>query len=73
MYCMYYLYIDRARELADAIGGDAIALADLDNFHPEDGMILANTTSIGMQPKVDETPVSKVSPMLCYTNRACYC
>lgn len=50
---------DRARELADAIGGDAIALADLDNFHPEDGMILANTTSIGMQPKVDETPVSK--------------
>jgi len=23
-------------------------------------MILANTTSIGMQPKVDETPISKV-------------
>ncbi|CAL0313947.1 unnamed protein product [Lupinus luteus] len=50
---------DRARELADVIGGDAIALADLDNYHPEDGMILANTTSIGMQPKVDETPISK--------------
>ncbi|RYR18694.1 hypothetical protein Ahy_B03g063310 isoform D [Arachis hypogaea] len=50
---------DRARELADLIGGDALALADLDNYHPEDGMILANTTSIGMQPKVDETPVSK--------------
>ena len=51
---------DRARELADIIGGDALSLADLDNFHPEDGMILANTTSIGMHPKVDETPISKV-------------
>ncbi|CAL5213426.1 unnamed protein product [Lathyrus oleraceus] len=50
---------DRARELADVIGGDALALSDLDSYHPEDGMILANTTSIGMQPKVDETPISK--------------
>ncbi|WVZ24606.1 hypothetical protein V8G54_003150 [Vigna mungo] len=50
---------DRARELADAIGGEALPLADLDNFHSEDGMILANTTSIGMIPKVDETPISK--------------
>ncbi|XP_020222637.1 bifunctional 3-dehydroquinate dehydratase/shikimate dehydrogenase, chloroplastic isoform X2 [Cajanus cajan] len=50
---------DRARELADIIGGDALALADLGNYHPEDDMILANTTSIGMQPKVDETPISK--------------
>lgn len=50
----------RARELADAVGGDALSLADLNNFHPENGMILANTTSIGMQPKVDETPISKV-------------
>ncbi|KAJ7980194.1 Bifunctional 3-dehydroquinate dehydratase/shikimate dehydrogenase, chloroplastic [Quillaja saponaria] len=50
---------ERARELANTVGGDALALADLDNYHPEDGMILANTTSIGMQPKVDETPISK--------------
>ncbi|XP_011009903.1 PREDICTED: bifunctional 3-dehydroquinate dehydratase/shikimate dehydrogenase, chloroplastic-like isoform X2 [Populus euphratica] len=50
---------ERAKVLADIIGGAAITLADLENFHPEDGMILANTTSIGMQPKVDETPVSK--------------
>ncbi|CAI8618146.1 unnamed protein product [Vicia faba] len=50
---------DRARELADVIGGDALALSDLDSYHPEDGMVLANTTSIGMQPKVDETPISK--------------
>ncbi|KDP40034.1 hypothetical protein JCGZ_02032 [Jatropha curcas] len=52
---------DRARELAEIVGGDAISLADLENFHPEDGMILANTTSIGMQPKVDETPVPKTA------------
>ncbi|PON52274.1 3-dehydroquinate dehydratase type I [Trema orientale] len=50
---------DRARELANTIGGDALSLADLDNFHPEDGMILANTTSVGRHPKVDETPISK--------------
>ena len=44
-------------------------LADLDIFHPEYGMILANTTSIGMQPKVDETPLSKVSPPSCCSFR----
>ncbi|XP_030551132.1 bifunctional 3-dehydroquinate dehydratase/shikimate dehydrogenase, chloroplastic isoform X2 [Rhodamnia argentea] len=50
---------DRARELAETIGGDALSLADLENFQPEDGMVLANTTSIGMQPKIDETPIPK--------------
>jgi len=55
-----FIYVDRARELADAIGGDALTLSDLDSYHPGDGMILANTTSIGMQPRVDETPISKV-------------
>ncbi|CAI9776852.1 unnamed protein product [Fraxinus pennsylvanica] len=50
---------DRARELADLVGGQALSLAELDSFRPEKGMILANTTSIGMHPKVNETPVSK--------------
>ncbi|GFP93411.1 bifunctional 3-dehydroquinate dehydratase/shikimate dehydrogenase chloroplastic [Phtheirospermum japonicum] len=50
---------DRARELADFVGGQALSLAELDSFYPENGMILANTTSIGMQPKVEDTPVSK--------------
>ncbi|CAK9145507.1 unnamed protein product [Ilex paraguariensis] len=50
---------DRARELADTVGGDALSLNELLNFHPEDGMVLANTTAIGMHPKVDETPISK--------------
>uniref|UniRef100_A0A2N9EJV3 shikimate dehydrogenase (NADP(+)) n=1 Tax=Fagus sylvatica TaxID=28930 RepID=A0A2N9EJV3_FAGSY len=50
---------ERAKEIADTVGGQALSLADLENFHPEDGMILANTTSIGMQPKVDETPIPK--------------
>ncbi|URD99650.1 Bifunctional 3-dehydroquinate dehydratase shikimate [Musa troglodytarum] len=50
---------ERARELANLIGGHALTLAELENFHPEDGMILANTTSIGMQPNVDETPLRK--------------
>ncbi|KAI5392083.1 hypothetical protein KIW84_076755 [Lathyrus oleraceus] len=41
------------------IANRTYALGDLDSYHPEDGMILANTTSIGMRPKVDETPISK--------------
>ncbi|KAK7860428.1 bifunctional 3-dehydroquinate dehydratase/shikimate dehydrogenase [Quercus suber] len=61
---------DRARELANTIGGDAVTLADLENFHPVDGMILANTTSIGMQPKVDETPIPKISFCHIISNRA---
>lgn len=60
MICYFLFLQDRARELADIVGGEALSLAELNNFHPEDGMILANTTSIGMQPKIDETPVSKV-------------
>ncbi|XP_043709231.1 bifunctional 3-dehydroquinate dehydratase/shikimate dehydrogenase, chloroplastic-like isoform X2 [Telopea speciosissima] len=50
---------DRAKELAELMGGEAISIAELENFHPENGMILANTTTIGMQPKVDETPIPK--------------
>ncbi|OVA15093.1 Dehydroquinase class I [Macleaya cordata] len=50
---------DRARELANLVGGEAVSLAELEHFHPENGMILANTTSIGMQPKIDETPIPK--------------
>uniref|UniRef100_A0A1D1ZK98 Bifunctional 3-dehydroquinate dehydratase/shikimate dehydrogenase, chloroplastic n=1 Tax=Anthurium amnicola TaxID=1678845 RepID=A0A1D1ZK98_9ARAE len=51
---------DRARDLAMLVGADAISLAELDSFHPEEGMILANTTSIGMHPNVDDTPLSKL-------------
>ncbi|PHT58830.1 Bifunctional 3-dehydroquinate dehydratase/shikimate dehydrogenase, chloroplastic, partial [Capsicum baccatum] len=50
---------ERARELADVVGAQALSLDELSNFHPENDMILANTTSIGMQPKVDDTPISK--------------
>ncbi|KAH9329302.1 hypothetical protein KI387_001410, partial [Taxus chinensis] len=50
---------ERAKALASLVGGEAIPLDKLDNFHPETGMILANTTSIGMHPNVDQTPISK--------------
>lgn len=50
---------ERAKELADLVGGDALSLIELESFRPENGMILANTTSIGMQPKVEETPLVK--------------
>lgn len=50
----------RAQELARLIGGTALTMAELENYHPEDGMILANATSVGMYPNVNETPLSKV-------------
>lgn len=51
---------ERAKELADKVGGQAMTLEEVENFHPEKGMILANTTSVGMKPNVDDTPISKV-------------
>ncbi|KAL5712831.1 hypothetical protein ACHQM5_014959 [Ranunculus cassubicifolius] len=50
---------ERAKELAELVGGDALSSVELESFRPEEGMILANTTSIGMQPKVEETPLVK--------------
>lgn len=54
------LIVDKAKELASKVGGKAITLEELENFHPEDGMILANTTSVGMKPNIDRTPLAKV-------------
>ncbi|KAI4303532.1 hypothetical protein MLD38_039146 [Melastoma candidum] len=50
---------DKAKELASKVGGKAITLAELEDFHPEEGMILANTTSVGMKPNTDQTPLAK--------------
>ncbi|GLJ31422.1 hypothetical protein SUGI_0630490 [Cryptomeria japonica] len=50
---------ERAKTLASLVGGEAIPLEKLDSFCPENGMILANTTSVGMHPNVNETPISK--------------
>lgn len=54
----------RAQELANIIGGTALTLSELENYHPEEGMILANATSVGMHPNVDEIPLSKVSYLM---------
>ncbi|KAA0025574.1 bifunctional 3-dehydroquinate dehydratase/shikimate dehydrogenase [Cucumis melo var. makuwa] len=54
-----FLHEDRARELADHVGGQSESPGDLENFHPENGMILTNATRIGMHPKVDELPFQR--------------
>ncbi|KAK4751251.1 hypothetical protein SAY87_004733 [Trapa incisa] len=51
--------LERAKELADKVGGQALTLEEVADFHPEDGMVLANTTSVGMKPKIDLTPIPK--------------
>jgi len=53
--------IGRAEELAAAVGGgtEALTLADLAAKDGAYGDILANTTSVGMAPDVDATPVPK--------------
>lgn len=50
---------EKAQELASKVGGKAITLEELKDFHPEEGMILANTTSVGMKPRIDDTPLPK--------------
>ncbi|KAJ6359871.1 hypothetical protein OIU77_003972 [Salix suchowensis] len=42
--------------VANRTFGNALAMR---NFHPEDGMVLANTTSVGMTPHTDATPLAK--------------
>jgi 3-dehydroquinate dehydratase/shikimate dehydrogenase len=51
---------ERAKALAESVGAEAIELEKLSDFRPETGMILANSTSIGMEPEVTKSPVSKV-------------
>uniref|UniRef100_A0A0D9V145 Shikimate dehydrogenase n=1 Tax=Leersia perrieri TaxID=77586 RepID=A0A0D9V145_9ORYZ len=50
---------EKAVNLAAAVGGRALRLAELETFRPEQGMILANATSLGMYPNVDGTPIPK--------------
>lgn len=58
-----FVTAERAKDLADKVGGQALTLAEIENFHPEEGMILANTTSVGMKPKINDTPIPKVCPI----------
>lgn len=58
--------VERAQALADLVGGEALSLTELENFNSENGMVLANTTSMGMQPNFDETPLPKVNISLCF-------
>ncbi|XP_010674967.2 bifunctional 3-dehydroquinate dehydratase/shikimate dehydrogenase, chloroplastic isoform X2 [Beta vulgaris subsp. vulgaris] len=51
--------IEKAVDLASKVGGKVINIAELDDFAPEEGMILANATPIGMQPDIDNMPISK--------------
>ncbi|PKI78211.1 hypothetical protein CRG98_001382 [Punica granatum] len=51
--------LEQAKELADKVGGQAMTLDEVASFHPEDEMVLANATSVGMTPKIDQTPIPK--------------
>ncbi|XP_076899470.1 bifunctional 3-dehydroquinate dehydratase/shikimate dehydrogenase, chloroplastic-like [Bidens hawaiensis] len=50
---------ERAQSLARAVSGEALPIEQLDTFCPQNGMILANCSAIGMEPDVHLTPVSK--------------
>ncbi|GAB2277534.1 hypothetical protein Dimus_012244 [Dionaea muscipula] len=52
---------EKAKDLASKVGGEALPLKELCDFHPEDGMILVNTTSVGMKPAIDQTPIPKAA------------
>ncbi|MFS7930887.1 putative 3-dehydroquinate dehydratase, Shikimate dehydrogenase [Helianthus anomalus] len=50
---------ERAKSLARAVSGEALPIEQLDTYCPQNGMILANCSAIGMEPDVHLTPVSK--------------
>nr|XP_009771387.1 PREDICTED: bifunctional 3-dehydroquinate dehydratase/shikimate dehydrogenase, chloroplastic-like [Nicotiana sylvestris]XP_016515486.1 PREDICTED: bifunctional 3-dehydroquinate dehydratase/shikimate dehydrogenase, chloroplastic-like [Nicotiana tabacum] len=50
---------ERAKALAAAVSGEALPYEQLNDFCPEKGMILANASAVGMQPRTDQTPISK--------------
>lgn len=62
--------LEKAKELASKVDGEAITLVKLEYFHPEEGMILANTTSIDMKPRINDTLylryVSSLHPFLIF-------
>ncbi|PON57195.1 Pentafunctional AroM protein [Parasponia andersonii] len=50
---------ERAKALASAVSGEAFQFEYLNSFCPEEGMILANASSFGMEPNINQSPVSK--------------
>ncbi|KAL4341047.1 hypothetical protein GQ457_08G013650 [Hibiscus cannabinus] len=45
---------ERAKSLASAVSGEALAFEQVINFRPEKGAILANATPLGMHPNTDQ-------------------
>ena len=56
------IFKERAKALAVAVSGEALPYEHLERFCAENGngMILANASSVGMQPDTNQSPVSKV-------------
>ncbi|KAK7277708.1 hypothetical protein RJT34_22723 [Clitoria ternatea] len=50
---------ERAKALAHAVSGEALPYEYLNTFSTESKMILANASSVGMEPNSDETPITK--------------
>nr|UIP35190.1 bifunctional 3-dehydroquinate dehydratase/shikimate dehydrogenase 2 [Leucojum aestivum] len=46
---------ERAKELAQSVGGQALRLSELEDFHVEEGAVLANATCVGMYPNIQDT------------------
>ncbi|KAJ6853982.1 bifunctional 3-dehydroquinate dehydratase/shikimate dehydrogenase, chloroplastic-like isoform X1 [Iris pallida] len=58
---------DRAREVAELVGGQALTLADLENYQAAEGAVLANTTSVGMYPNIHDSPLSSKKALSSYS------
>ncbi|XP_057782428.1 bifunctional 3-dehydroquinate dehydratase/shikimate dehydrogenase, chloroplastic-like isoform X2 [Salvia miltiorrhiza] len=52
---------ERAKALAAAVSGEALPYECLNEFRPEKGMILANSSAIGMDPNPQQTPICKAA------------
>ncbi|KAK9280767.1 hypothetical protein L1049_003655 [Liquidambar formosana] len=52
-------HYERAKALAVAVSGEALPYECLSSFCPQNGMILANSSAVGMEPNSDQSPISK--------------
>ncbi|KAJ6816674.1 bifunctional 3-dehydroquinate dehydratase/shikimate dehydrogenase, chloroplastic-like isoform X2 [Iris pallida] len=58
---------ERAKELAELVGGQALTLAELENFQAGEGSVLANATPVGMYPNIHDTPLHSKKALSSYS------
>lgn len=68
-----FIFKERAKALAIEVSGQALPYENLERYCAENGngMILANSSSVGMEPDTNQSPVSKVLSFSLHSSQVC--